>query len=71
MSGLFTIFIIIYVDFFLFFLLFLHITVQVANQELRVRLYVIHSQIEDVLSILIVKIWLKYAYGNLTEHEDM
>lgn len=36
---------------FLFFVL-LHVTIQAANQELRVGIDIIHSQVENVLSIL-------------------
>lgn len=54
MFGIFTVFIFIFDDLLLFFLLviLLHITVQEAYQELCVCLYVINSQVKDVLSIL-------------------
>lgn len=53
--GIFAVFLLIPQDLLLFFLLLiflLHVAVQEADQELRVRLDVVQGQIEDVLAIL-------------------
>lgn len=53
MLGLFAVLIVVFdVLLLLCFLLFLHVAVQVPDEELRVRLYVVHGQVEDVLAIL-------------------
>lgn len=53
MLGLFAVLVLVFdVLFLLLFLVFLHVAVQVADEELRVRVYVVHGQVEDVLAIL-------------------
>ena len=71
--GVFAVFIFIFdVLLLLFFLLLLHVAVQVADQELCVRLYVVHSQVKDVLSILRDDnaVITSHNSNNATEHKQ-